>query len=150
MENNDNKGSFKKDDIYSKIIPAGKRKYFIDVKSTRRNDLYLTLSESRKRWKDNGEFYYEKHKLFLYKEDFDKFSEGLQECIDKIRELKDSGEFQMEEKQDEGAYERYTSDNNQGEDKAEAPKAEKKEEKTSEEDSDKFTDLDFDDLGKEK
>lgn len=59
-------------EIYSQRIKAGKRTYFFDVKSTRSNDYYLTITESKKRFKDEG-FYYEKHKIFLYKEDFNKF-----------------------------------------------------------------------------
>ena len=66
-------GSFQKDEIFSKSVRAGKRTYFFDVKSTRGNDLYLTVTESKRRYNDDGTFRYEKHKLFLYKEDFEKF-----------------------------------------------------------------------------
>lgn len=74
-----------REDIYSKAVRAGKRTYFFDVKATRRNDYYLTLTESKKRFNRDGRFYFEKHKIFLYKEDFDKFSEGLTEVIEYIR-----------------------------------------------------------------
>lgn len=74
------------DEVYSKSIRAGKRTYFFDIKATRGNDFYLTLTESKKSELD-GRKSYQKHKLFLYKEDFDKFIEGLQETIDKAREL---------------------------------------------------------------
>ena len=77
-----------REDIHSKAVRAGKRTYFFDVKSTRGNDLYLTITESKRRYSDDGKFSYEKHKLFLYKEDFDKFAEGLKETIDKIEELR--------------------------------------------------------------
>ncbi len=73
-------------DIYSKRVKAGKRTYFFDVKSTRGSDFYLTITESKKRFRDNG-FYYEKHKIFLYKEDFGKFIESLEEAIAKIKEM---------------------------------------------------------------
>lgn len=73
-------------EIFSKVIRAGKRTYFFDVKSTRANEYYLTITESKKKFLDNGKFQFEKHKLFLYKEDFDKFAGGLQEIIDYIRE----------------------------------------------------------------
>lgn len=74
-----------KDEIYSKRVKAGKRTYFFDVKATRSNDYYLTITESKKRFRDEG-FFYEKHKIFLYKEDFIKFVEALQECVDHIKE----------------------------------------------------------------
>ncbi len=82
-----------RDEIYSKSVRAGKRTYFFDVKATRGNDLYLTVTESKKRFNPDGKFYFEKHKLFLYKEDFEKFHDGLKDAIAKIEELKASGEF---------------------------------------------------------
>jgi hypothetical protein len=81
----------KRDEIFSKAVKAGKRTYFFDVRSTRGNDFYLTLTESKKRFGADGKFSYEKHKIFLYKEDFEKFVEGLNETITKIDELKASG-----------------------------------------------------------
>ncbi|HER09788.1 MAG TPA: DUF3276 family protein [Bacteroides sp.] len=75
-----------REEIHSKAVRAGKRTYFFDVKATRRNDYYLTITESKKRFNRDGKFFYEKHKLFLYKEDFDKFSESLKEIIEFIRE----------------------------------------------------------------
>lgn len=80
-----------REDVYSKAIRAGKRTYFFDVKATRGNDLYLTITESKKRFNDDGKHFYEKHKLFLYKEDFEKFIDGLQDTIDEIRHLKNGG-----------------------------------------------------------
>lgn len=76
------------DEVYSKVVRAGKRTYFFDVKSTRNNDLYLTLTESKKSNGNNGHPNYQKHKIFLYKEDFEKFTEGLQDALGKIDELK--------------------------------------------------------------
>jgi hypothetical protein len=73
-------------EIYSKVIRAGKRTYFFDVKSTRNEEYYLTITESKKRYSDNGRMEYEKHKIFLYREDFDKFTGCLQEIIDFIDE----------------------------------------------------------------
>ena len=75
-----------REEIHSKAVRAGKRTYFFDVKATRRNDYYLTITESKKRFNRDGKFFYEKHKLFLYKEDFDKFADGLKESIEFIRE----------------------------------------------------------------
>ena len=82
-----------KDEIFSKAVRAGKRTYFFDVKATRGNDLYLTITESKKKYKEDGDFYYEKHKLFLYKEDFDKFKDGFDEVLGKITELRSTGNY---------------------------------------------------------
>lgn len=73
-------------DLFSKSVRAGKRTYFFDVKSTRGNDYYLTITESKKRFGTDGKFTYEKHKIFLYKEDFEKFIEGLNEAITHIKQ----------------------------------------------------------------
>lgn len=70
-----------REEIYSKPVRAGKRTYFFDVKSTKAEDLYLTITESKKRFRDDGTFFYEKHKIFLYKEDFEKFIDGLNDAI---------------------------------------------------------------------
>jgi len=76
----ENDGNYR-DEIYSVAVRAGKRTYFFDVKSTRRDEFYLTITESKKRFEQDGNFHFEKHKIFLYKEDFAKFNEGLQEVI---------------------------------------------------------------------
>lgn len=73
------------EDVYSKPVRAGKRTYFFDVKATKGNDYYLTITESKRKVEKDGHFAYDKHKIFLYKEDFEKFAEGLQEAIDYIR-----------------------------------------------------------------
>lgn len=71
------------DSVYSKRIRAGKRRtYFFDVRATRGNDYFLTITESRKRFDDNG---YDRHKIFLYKEDFNKFIKALGEAIDYVK-----------------------------------------------------------------
>ena len=70
-----------REEIYSVSVRAGKRTYFFDVKSTRRDEFYLTITESKKRFEQDGNFHFEKHKIFLYKEDFEKFVDGLQELI---------------------------------------------------------------------
>ena len=75
-------------EIYSKVVRAGKRTYFFDVKATKGNDLYLTLTESKKTFNEDGEGSYQKHKIFLYKEDFEKFKDGLDDVLNKIEELK--------------------------------------------------------------
>jgi hypothetical protein len=80
-------GEHNKEEIFSKSVRAGKRTYFFDVKATKGNDYYLTITESKKRFGDDGKFFYEKHKLFLYKEDFDKFAEGLTEAVAHIKSI---------------------------------------------------------------
>ncbi len=78
-ENNEKK----QDSVYSKRIRAGKRRtYFFDVRETRGNDYYLTITESRKRFDSDG---YDRHKIFLYKEDFNKFIKGLGEAVDYVK-----------------------------------------------------------------
>ena len=82
MEDNQEK---ERDEIYSQRVRAGKRTYFFDVKATRSNDYYLTITESRRRYKDDG-YFYEKHKIFLYKEDFNKFMVALEETVGHVKE----------------------------------------------------------------
>lgn len=85
MEEGYGKNGSDKDEIFSKVVRAGKRTYFFDVKSTRGNDYYITITESKKRFGDDGKFSFEKHKIFLYKEDFEKFAEGFKEVVDFIK-----------------------------------------------------------------
>lgn len=73
-----------REELFSKRVRAGKRTYFFDVKSTRANDFYITITESRRYPQGDG-FAYEKHKMFLYKEDFDKFVEALHEAVDHVK-----------------------------------------------------------------
>ncbi len=75
-----------RDEIFSKAVRAGKRTYFFDVKSTKKNDFYLTITESKKRIESDGGHSFEKHKLFLYKEDFEKFMDGLNDVFKYIQE----------------------------------------------------------------
>jgi len=75
-------------EMYSKVLRAGKLTYFFDIKATKGNDLYITLTESKKSFGDDGDGSYEKHKIFLYKEDFEKFREGLNDVLAKIDEIK--------------------------------------------------------------
>jgi hypothetical protein len=89
--------NYHNNEIFSKAVRAGKRTYFFDVKSTRGGDLYLTITESKRKYNEDGTFYYEKHKLFLYKEDFDKFSDGLIESIDKIKSLQNGTQDESDE-----------------------------------------------------
>ena len=76
------------DEIFSKVLRAGRRTYFFDVRSTRAGDYYLTITESKKFTNDDGSFHYKKHKIYLYKEDFEGFSEILNEMTSYILEEK--------------------------------------------------------------
>lgn len=123
------KGMMEKEEIFSKVLRAGRRTYFFDVRATRANDYYLTITESKKFTNDDGSFFYKKHKIYLYKEDFIGFNEILQEMTD----------FILEEKGEEVISERHRKDF-------------KKEYETSETNSvkeasaEKFTDVSFDDI----
>jgi hypothetical protein len=97
-ENKDNG----KAEIYSQRVRAGKRTYFFDIKATRSNDYYLTITESKRRYKEDG-YFYEKHKIFLYKEDFDKFVEALKTSVDHVKtELMPEVDFSQFEQKDPG------------------------------------------------
>jgi hypothetical protein len=72
----------RKEEVFSRVIRAGKRTYFFDVKETKSGENYLTITESKRRFdNEQGKFFYEKHKVFLYKEDFDKFLSGLNDVV---------------------------------------------------------------------
>ena len=81
----DKRDAEERDEIYSQKVRAGKRTYFFDVKSTRSNDYYLTITESKKKFRDDG-YFFEKHKIFLYKEDFHKFLDALNNTVDHVKE----------------------------------------------------------------
>ena len=82
-----------REEIFSRRVKAGKRNYFFDLKATRAEDYFLTITESKKRFADDGTFIFEKHKIFLYKEDFEKFLEALHDSYDKIKELMPNYDF---------------------------------------------------------
>lgn len=119
-----------RDEIYSKSLRAGRRTYFFDVRSTRADDFYLTITESKRDFNEDGTPFYKKHKIYLYKEDFQNFKDHLNEMVDYI--IKERGEeiisLKKEEKSD-----------------TEVPTEENKEEPTTD-----FTEVNFDDLGKEE
>jgi hypothetical protein len=104
-------------EIYSERVRAGKRTYFFDIKATRSNDYYLTITESKRKYKDGEEgFFYEKHKIFLYKEDFNKFLEALNHTINHVKtELLpdvDFDEFDREREKDLSEDEKTESTDN--------------------------------------
>jgi len=114
------------EEIFSKVLRAGRRTYFFDVRSTKAEDYYLTVTESKKFTHDDGSFHYKKHKIYLYKEDFQSFREIMEEMMDYI----------ISEKGQEVISERHQKDF-----KKEEP-SENKEETPRE----NFTDVDFDDI----
>jgi hypothetical protein len=113
-----------KEEIFTKVVRAGKRTYFFDVKATRKDDYYLTITESKKRLGKEGKVFYEKHKIFLYKEDFEKFTEGLKDAVTYIGNCKNDTKVsvQSSDKKADEVNETLTSE--------------------------EFTNIEFDDLGK--
>jgi len=93
-------GMMEKEEIFSKVLRAGRRTYFFDVRATKAGDYYLTITESKKFTNDDGSFHYKKHKIYLYKEDFTDFNEILGEMTDYI----------INEKGDEVISERHQKD----------------------------------------
>lgn len=82
------------EDVHSIPVRAGKRTYFFDVKTTKgQKDFYITVTESKRRQNPDGTFTYDKHKIFLYKEDFEKFQEGLKQAVEYVRDNCFSGEI---------------------------------------------------------
>ena len=118
------------DDIYSKILRAGRRTYFFDVRSTKAGDYYLTISESNKFTYEDGSFYFKKHKIYLYKEDFEGFNELLKEMTQYIIDEKGLEVISDRHQKD------YVKEDHQT--KSEDSKDSKSEEY--------FTDVDFDDI----
>jgi len=107
-----------REEIYSERVRAGKRTYFFDVKTTRGGDYYLTITESKRKPKDDG-FVYEKHKIFLYKEDFNKFVDAMNKTVNHVKtELLPDVDFDdFDRKYEEGQASSETP-------KADAPKEE--------------------------
>jgi hypothetical protein len=115
------------EEIHSKVLRAGRRTYFFDVRSTKAGDYYLTVTESKKFTHDDGSFHYKKHKIYLYKEDFEPFREILSEMMD----------FIIDEKGQEVISERHQKD---------FKKSDFSENGSVESSGNSFTDVDFDDI----
>ena len=126
-----NNGMMEKEEIFSKVLRAGRRTYFFDVRATKAEDYYLTITESKKFTNDDGSFHYKKHKIYIYKEDFSEFKDILAEMTD----------FIITEKGDEVISERHQKDFKKEYDTTESTVTED-EVKTPE----SFTDIDFDDI----
>ncbi|HJM16166.1 MAG TPA: DUF3276 family protein [Flavobacteriales bacterium] len=130
-----------RDEIYSKSLRAGRRTYFFDVRSTRADDFYLTITESKRDFNEDGTPFYKKHKIYLYKEDFQNFKDHLSELTDYI--IKERGEEIISLKEKE-----TTSEETKIEETKEVEETEKKE-KVKEEPTTDFTEVNFEDLGDE-
>ena len=123
-----------REEIFSKVLRAGRRTYFFDVRSTKAGDYYLTLTESKKFTNDDGSFHYKKHKIYLYKEDFKEFSEILNEMTDYI----------ISEKGEEVISERHQKDFKKEENHE--TKNDEDNEDSKDDSSNEFTDVSFDDI----
>jgi len=126
----DEKGLIDQEEIFSQVLRAGRRTYFFDVRETKAGDYYLTITESKKFTHDDGSFHYKKHKIYLYKEDFEEFNDILKKSTD----------FVLNEKGEEVISERHQKD-------YQRPNEEDENESNVENSSsDSFTDLKFEDI----
>ena len=123
-----------REEIFSKILRAGRRTYFFDVRSTKAGDYYLTLTESKKFTNDDGSFHYKKHKIYLYKEDFNEFSEILNEMTNYI--ISEKGEEVISERHQKDFKKEENHESNNDEDN----------EDSKDDSSNEFTDVSFDDI----
>ena len=152
-----------REEIFSKTMRAGRRTYFFDVRSTKAGDYYLTLTESKKFTNDDGSYHYKKHKIYLYKEDFNEFSSNLSEMTDYI--IKEKGEeviserhqkdYQREQKQETTSEETEAVEEDQEAGNEEETKNDSEENSDTEnensdnkenKDSNEFTDVKFEDI----
>jgi len=127
-------GMMEKEEIFSKVLRAGRRTYFFDVRATKAGDYYLTITESKKFTNDDGSFHYKKHKIYLYKEDFTEFNELLAEMTDYI----------INEKGDEVISERHQKDFKKEDNLSDD--FEDLDEEPVEKSSGSFTDVNFEDI----
>ncbi|OEI79228.1 PUR family DNA/RNA-binding protein [Formosa algae] len=127
----DTNGMMEKEEIFSKVLRAGRRTYFFDVRATKAGDYYLTITESKKFTNDDGSYHYKKHKIYLYKEDFSEFRDILNEMTDYI----------IDEKGDEVISERHQKDF-----KKEYEDNQDNVIESAHNSAEKFTDISFDDI----
>ena len=131
-------GNENREELYSVRVRAGKRTYFFDVKETRGKDLYMTITESKRNFDNDGNIHYQKHKLFLYREDFEKFEDGFIDATDKIKELMATGNYRdpIAERASEEEEDSSNTGSDNGPEAASEPTAE-----SSSEDEVEFDDL---------
>ncbi|SRX55523.1 PUR family DNA/RNA-binding protein [Aequorivita sp. CIP111184] len=126
--------TMEQEEIFSKVMRAGRRTYFFDVRSTKAGDFYLTITESKKFTNDDGSYHYKKHKIYLYKEDFSEFKDTLDEMINYV----------IDEKGEEVISERHQKDYKKETD--DMPMAAETTSEDSETDTSNFTNIEFDDI----
>ncbi len=119
-----------KDEIFSKVLRAGRRTYFFDVRATKADDYYITITESKKFTEEDGSFHFKKHKIYLYKEDFTAFKEILEEMTSFV--LNNKGEEVISERHQKDFKKEYTSEESKTEETSATEKS--------------YTDVDFDDI----
>jgi hypothetical protein len=129
MNDYENQEKMEADGIFSKVLRAGRRTYFFDVRETRAGDYYLTITESKKNTSDDGNFFYKKHKIYLYKEDFESFKDLLDETT----------QYVFQNKGEEVISERHQKD-------FDAKKYKSEEDSESVKGVESFTNIDFDDI----
>ena len=123
-----------KEEIFSKVLRAGRRTYFFDVRATKAGDYYLTITESKKFTNDDGSYHYKKHKIYLYKEDFSEFNSILQEMTDYI--IDEKGDEVISERHQKDFKKEYDNDSGSGDEDAD----------DNSQSTESFTDIDFDDI----
>ncbi|MFO7573877.1 MAG: DUF3276 family protein [Bacteroidales bacterium] len=122
VDQSETRDGMRRDEIFTKVVRAGTRTYYFDVRTIRDNSRYITITESKRKIDSSGNPFYMKHKIFLYHEDFEKFTEGLKEAI-------------------------LNAENGEGAPEAANPENSKKNKETVKQEESEFTNLDFDDLG---
>jgi len=118
------------EDIFERVIRAGRRTYFFDVRETKAGDYYLTITESKKFTNDDGSYFYRKHKIYLYKEDFEEFQGALKEATDFI--VNEKGEEVISERHQSNYDPKVAVESNGAE--------------VSKQTAEKYTDVDFEDI----
>jgi hypothetical protein len=126
-----------KEEIFSKVLRAGRRTYFFDVRATKADDYYITITESKKFTEEDGSFHFKKHKIYLYKEDFAAFTEILEEMTDYVLESK--GEEVISERHQKDFKREFQHERSENDSRGEAELTEAKR-------SGNFTDIEFDDI----
>ena len=129
----ENQNDYNAEEIFSKALRAGRRTYFFDVRETKAGDYYLTITESKKFTNEDGTFFYKKHKIYLYKEDFSEFNSSLKETC----------EFIIENKGEEVISEKHDKDFDMKKEKKEEPDSTDKKKEEEEEEEKDFADVDF-------
>ncbi|MFD1614992.1 PUR family DNA/RNA-binding protein [Gelatiniphilus marinus] len=127
MNNND---MMEREEIFSKVLRAGRRTYFFDVRATKAKDYYLTITESKKFTNDDGSYHYKKHKIYIYKEDFAEFNSILSEMTEFI--IKEKGDEVISERHQKDYKKEYSTEPQVTENQLKTPES--------------FTDIDFDDI----